>query len=281
MLRPLTGAALAGAFLLAMGAAPLAAQEPAPVPAQAGASESSLKVTVSADGTILYLVGMLLDGSFFQVDAALRAAPDVRQVHLSSSGGYTIEGRLVAALVRKRRLDTYVEYYCASACTQVFAAGRQRVIGPLARLGFHEAVMVDSKGMAAGVRPRTDRKLDSTTVFGVNGNDTLRLAYELAGTDPAFITKALGYDHENMWLPEQEELLESSLVTRVAERAELPAPPEAIPREAVRSSVLQHPLWQAALARLPQSTEAAMTEAWRSANSASPWPSPSRSRGPG
>lgn len=262
-----------GAVLLALAGAPppVAAQpqppaaRPAPMVPQA--PEPPLKVTLSADGETLYLVGMFLDGAFHQVKAALDKAPRVKRVHLSSSGGFTLEGRLVSALVRKRRLDTYVEYYCASACTQIFAAGQQRVIGPLARLGFHQAVMVDENGNTAGVRPPTDRKLDSTQVFGVNGNDTLRLAYEMAGADPAFIDKALGFDHQNMWLPDQEQLLASHLVSRVAETSELPAPPGAITRDAVRATLLQQPLWRAAMTRLPGPTEMAVGDIWRSANS--------------
>lgn len=226
-----------------------------------------LKVSLSTDGQTLYLVGMLLDGAYQQVDAALRAAPKVSRVHLSSSGGFTIEGRLVAALIRKHRLDTYVEYYCASACTQVFAAGRERVLGPQARLGFHQAVMIDRAGATAGVRPGTDRKLEPTLVFGVNGNDTLRLAYEMAGTKPAFIAKALSYDYENMWLPDGAELLESGLVTRVADQTEIPAPPGAVSPEAVREEMLKQPLWRAGLAQLPQSTEQALGEVWRTVNS--------------
>lgn len=284
MLPPLPRAALAAAAMLTAFAAPgnLAAQirndareasragraapgKPTIVPSTKGQPE--LKLSVSADGTTLYLAGMLLDGAFHQVDAILRAAPKVQRVHLSSSGGFTIEGRLVAALVRKYRLDTYVEYYCASACTQVFAAGQQRVIGPQAKLGFHQAVMVDGNGMTAGVRERTDRKLDSTTVFGVNGNDTLRLAYELAGTKPTFIDKALAYDYENMWLPSQEELLESGLVLRVAEQSEVPPPDGAVARDAIRSAMLEQPLWRAAQERFPDLTEQALGDVWRIANS--------------
>lgn len=280
MLRPfLHVLSLAGPLALLAAGSSLAAQNRhdqreasrsarPPVPGQASLPAlPDLKVSLSADGATLYLVGMLLDGAYQQVDAALRAAPTVRRVHLSSSGGFTIEGRLVAALVRKHRLDTYVEYSCASACTQVFAAGRERVLGPQARLGFHQAVMVDRAGATAGVRPGTDRKLEPTLVFGVNGNDTLRLAYEMAGAKPAFIAKALSYDYENMWLPDGAELLESGLVTRVAGQTQIPAPPGAVSPETVRQEMLKQPLWQAGLARLPQSTEQALGEVWRTVNS--------------
>jgi hypothetical protein len=256
-------------------AAPRTAVTPPPVPVQVQAPaplvtsrKADLQVTLSEDGQTVYVVGMILEGSFHKFDAVLRKAPRVRFVHLSSAGGYTIEARLMAALVRKRKLDTYVEFYCASACTQIFAAGRNRVIGPMGQIGFHQAVMVNDRGMAGKVRPRTDRKLTSTTVFGVNGNDTLRLAYELAGIDPAFIDKALSYGHQNMWLPPVNELLEARVITRQADKAELPGPPGgAGSRDEVRTTLLQSPLWQAAMARIPVVAENAVSEVWRSANS--------------
>jgi len=244
---------------------------PAPAPAAPPAvisRKQELQVTLSADGKTVYVVGMILEGSFHKFDAVLRSAPDVRVVHLSSAGGYTIEARLMAALVRKRKLDTYVEFYCASACTQVFVAGRQRVIGPLGQIGFHQAVQVGDRGMAGKVRPRTYRKLTQTTVFGVNGNDTLRLAYELADVDPAFIDKALTYGHENMWLPPAKELLEARVITRQAEKSELPGPPGgAGSRDVVRAKLLESPLWQAAMTRMPEIAEDAVSDVWRSANS--------------
>lgn len=228
----------------------------------------NLKVQLSADGQTIYLVGMILDGSFHRFDEVLRGAPKARRVHLSSSGGYTIEARLIAALVRKRKLDTYVEYYCASACTQIFAAGRERVLGPHGELGFHQAISIDPASAVKSLRPVTDRKLTSTTVFGVNGNDTLRLAYELAGVDQAFIDKALSYGHANMWRPGTEEMIAARIVTRRAERAELPGPPGGSgTRDEIRAGLLQDPLWRAALARLPKTTEAALDDVWRSANS--------------
>lgn len=245
---------------------------PAPVPPPAHPAPTSrkqeLQVTLSDDGKTVYVVGMILEGSFHKFDAVLRSAPDVRVVHLSSAGGYTIEARLMAALVRKRKLDTYVEFYCASACTQILAAGRERVLGPMGQIGFHQAVMVNERGMAGKVRPRTDRRLTSTTVFGVNGNDTLRLAYELAGFDPAFIDKALSYGHQNMWLPSAPELLAARVITRQAERAELPGPPGgAGSRDGIRAKLLELPLWRAAMARIPAVTESAISDVWRSANS--------------
>jgi hypothetical protein len=262
---------------IAVSPPPMIETRPAPTPlvkvqsrpvAPATRLKPNLKVQLSPDGQTIYLVGMILDGSFHRFDEVLRGAPKVKRVHLSSSGGYTIEARMIAALVRKRKLDTYVEYYCASACTQVFASGRERVLGPRGQLGFHQAISIDPASSVKSLRPATDRRLTSTTVFGVNGNDTLRLAYEMAGVDGAFIEKALSYGHENMWLPGTEEMIAARIVNRRAESDELAAPPGGSgSRDQIRAGLLQDPLWRAALARLPKTTDGAMDDVWRSANS--------------
>ncbi len=235
---------------------------PAPPKAQ------NASITVSPDGQTVYVVGLLLDGTFHQFDAVMLKAPRARRVHLSSAGGYTLEARLMASLVRKRKLDTYVETYCASACTQVFAAGRSRVLGPAAQLGFHQASLIDDSSGETITRAQTDHKLTATTVFGVNGNDTLRLAYELAGTDPDFIDKALSHSHESMWMPGHQELLSARIVTRVATAPEWPLPPGGGgTRAEVRSRLLQLPLWSAAFEKIPDAAEAGVDEVWRAFNS--------------
>jgi hypothetical protein len=271
---------MVAALTIGLGAAGLSAQTakaPAPPPvavtqstAPAPVKGKPATITVSADGQTVYVVGMILEGTFHQFDDVLLKAPKARRVHLSSSGGYTLEARLMASLVRKRKLDTYVEVYCASACTQVFAAGKSRVIGPAAQLGFHQASLVDDTSGETITRERTDRKLTATTVFGINGNDTLRLAYELIGTDPAFINKALSHSHESMWLPTQQELIDAKFITRVAAEPEWPLPlGSSGARAAVRARLIAAPLWQVALEKLPAAAEAAVDDVWRAYNSGS------------
>lgn len=264
---------------LGLGAASLAAQ-PAPpalkpppdetIESPAPAKAKSATITLSADGQTVYVVGMLLEGAFHRFDAVLQTAPLARRVYLASAGGYTLEARLMASLTRKRRLDTYVEAYCASACTQMFAAGQTRVMGPAALLGFHQASLIDVRSGETLTRERSQRKLTATTVFGVNGNDTLRLAYEMIGTDPAFIDKALSHSHESMWLPSHQELIDAKMVTRVATRSEWPLPPgSGGSRGDLRSRLMESLLWRTALDKAPAAAEAAIDEVWRAYNSGS------------
>ena len=180
------------------------------------------------------------------------------------------EGRLLAALVRKRRLDTYVEYYCASACTQVFVAGRDRAIGQDAQLGFHQAVVVDKDGQAKRVRRATERTLSPLLVFGVNGNDTLRLAYEQAGIDEGFIARVLAQPHSDMWTPTVAELQAAKVVTRLAAPGEVPLPPGGTGQAEVSARLAAKPLWRESARAYPADYGRAVGEVWRWANSGIP-----------
>ncbi|HEX4849071.1 MAG TPA: hypothetical protein VFV30_13075 [Novosphingobium sp.] len=280
MIRPAVPILLAAALALGW-TAPGHAEDGWPVldkptrPAKPADKKDTLvpaKVFLSEDGQTVYIIGMIVDGTFHDFDGVLQKAPRARTVYLASGGGYTLEARLIAAMVRKRGLNTYVEFYCASACTQVFAAGKERVLGPTARMGFHQAVRIDSRGRPIGVRAKTDRKLTPTTVFGVNGNDTLRLAYELAGTDPAFIEKALNQSPDGMWLPTRNEVLAARMATRLATTSEVAAPPGGGgTREEVRARMLKEPLWRAVLARKPDLAEAVFEDTYFLVNSGIEW----------
>jgi hypothetical protein len=248
-------------------AAPLAAAPPPP--AQPVSDKAVPRIFLSDDGATVYIVGPIMDGAFLRFDTLLQAAPAVKQVYLASPGGLTLEGRLIAALVRKRHLGTYVEQYCASACTQVFVSGRERVLGPEAELGFHQAVGVDNKGETSALAAASTRNLTPLTVFGINGNDTLRLAYEQAGIDPPFISKALARGHDDMWLPTTAEMIAAHVITRRAAKPELAAPGSSHSRAEIAALVAQSPMWRAAQAALPGAYADGLADAWRRANTGS------------
>lgn len=272
------GMAILAALVLAV---PLAAKpppsvirmgQPIPIPAPPPTPVSTKtvpRIFLSGDGETVYIVGAIMDDAFLRFDALLQKAPRVKRVYLASPGGLTIEGRLIAALVRKRHLDTYVEQYCASACTQVFVSGRERVLGPEAELGFHQAVAIDDKGETKALTKAGTQRLTPLSVFGINGNDTLRLAYEQAGIDQPFITRALAKGHEDIWLPTTAELTASHVITRRAASAELAAPEGSHSRAEITALVQQRPLWRAAQQALPAAYAAGLNDAWRRANTGS------------
>lgn len=261
-------------MLIALGAvlpanARALAAPAATVPAGAAAmpSETTASVSLSEDGQTIYLVGTLAGDSFLAFDALLQRAPRARRVYLASSGGLLLEGRAIAALVRKYRLSTYVEHLCASACTMIFVAGKDRVIGPDARLGFHQASVVDDKGIATGTRLASGRKLTSTQVFGVNGNDWLMLAYDQAGIDRAFSEKALDFKHGDMWYPSVAELSAARVIVRQAAVADYPPPPGSLSLAQVRSRLAALDLWRVGASAFPALNDQAAYSIWRGVNS--------------
>ena len=264
-------AGLVASQLSAQPASPAPAATPEPKPTLvAKAQDPQPRIYLSPDGTTIYLVGTIMDDSFKRFDAVLSKAPKVRTLFLASPGGLTLEARLIAAQVRKRKLNTYVEQYCASACTQLFVSGRERVVGKDAVLGFHQAVGVDRRGRATRVNRATVKALSPTAVFGINGNDTLRLAYELAGLDKAFIEKVLSKSHNEMWFPTVKELTEAKVITRVAERPEFPLPEGSIGKDDLRSMLAKRPIWERASRLYPEAYERGFNSAWRLANTGSP-----------
>ena len=264
---------LAGLGLIAppLSAAPLVeALSPKPASREVAAlSTAPARIFLSPDGAMVYVIGAIMDDSFLRFDELLLRSPKIKTVYLDSPGGLTLEGRLISALVRKRKLNTYVEHYCASACTQVFVAGRERILGPEGELGFHQAVGLDHAGGTSKLAPPTTRQLSPTTVFGINGNDTLRLAYEQAGIDQSFIVRALARGHDDMWFPSPAELRQAHVITRQSDHSDLPLPPGSLSHAQVRAMMQTRPMWHAAAAVLPAGFTEGVNDIWRRANSGS------------
>jgi hypothetical protein len=152
-----------------------------------------------ADGHSILLAGGINDGSAEQLDAALQKAPAVTTLVLSSGGGWVGEAELLANLIRKRGLNTYVEAHCASACTIVFLAGTERTAAPSAKIGFHAARAVGSMG-----------------IFYDEKNDRLRALYQNAGLPEAFVRQAINTPSEKMWYPTHEDLRSAGVLTRAS-----------------------------------------------------------------
>jgi hypothetical protein len=100
---------------------------------------AGLREVPPARATAILFKGGFGWGDTDRVRAALDAAPHVHLVAFDSPGGrpYVADG--IANLIWERHLDTYVDQFCASACTLAFAAGTVRSAGAGAEFGFHRA----------------------------------------------------------------------------------------------------------------------------------------------
>jgi hypothetical protein len=250
----MTGFASIMALALAAqpGAAQPASNTTAPVPVFADPLNPGARfpeVSVSPDGTIIYVIGPLYQDAYFRFAQALREAPKVKTVFLGSGGGLLIEGHLIGNMVRKRKLDTYVGHYCASACTQVFAAGKSRTAAPMAQIGFHRSFAVDTSGKMIGEddRPaaeKADPDKTPSSILWLSGNDAMRASYDRTGVAQEFIRKIIATPSAGMWHPAHAEMLEAGFLTRDDNVSELPpAPNYGLSRDAVIAKMTAAPFW--------------------------------------
>lgn len=153
-------------------------------------------IQVSADGKSVVLKGGMNDGTAEALTMALDMAPAVNTVVFSSTGGWIREGNLVAKVISERRLMTYVEGECTSACTIAFLAGIDRAAGPNAHIGFHQFKSVGEAGGSA------------------DDDAMARAVYERAGIPGEFIAKVVSTPPAKVWYPTHEELLAANIITR-------------------------------------------------------------------
>ncbi|HST36678.1 MAG TPA: hypothetical protein VLK25_08630 [Allosphingosinicella sp.] len=154
------------------------------------------RLALSRDGRTLSVTGNLTAGSSERFAAAVAGAPRLRMVALESDGGRIFEGQRMAALVKARGLDTRVDDHCASACTFVLIAGRHRVIGPDAGVGFHQPSF---PGMEESER---------TAMI-----EEMRQLYREGGISDAFLDHVLRVPPEDIWYPSNEELIAARVIT--------------------------------------------------------------------
>lgn len=154
-----------------------------------------VEVRVADGGRSLVLQGTLGAGSASVVRQALRDAPWVTRVRLASGGGRLFEARAIAHEIRQRGLSAHADGDCASACTVLLLAGRERSAAAGARIGFH-------RPQFAGVDD--ERWVDAQVLMAV---------YRAAGLGAAFIEHVRRTPAGSMWFPTRDELLRNHVLT--------------------------------------------------------------------
>lgn len=159
-------------------------------------------VRVDAANRRVFLEGDLEFGSTRALRVALQANPGAQTVLLESRGGRVSEGLALGKLIAERNLDTVVRGECSSACVTAFAGGRQRLIGPNARLGLHSAGGPGS---------------NAASVAAANRSSDAFIAAR--GADLRVLEKGAAVAHSDIWFPEPMVLLASNLATDYAPAA--------------------------------------------------------------
>ena len=137
-------------------------------------------------------------GTYKRLEAALQQTPMLTLVEIDSPGGYVVEGLAMARLLEKAGADTASLEECASACTLLLAAGKERYLGPKSEIGFHRS-WSRSLGFGKGWS-RTDHKVADY--------------YRSRSTDEAFIKRALDTPAYDLWVPTHGQMFEAGYATK-------------------------------------------------------------------
>jgi hypothetical protein len=151
---------------------------------------------------VLRLSGEFQDGVSDALASALAEHPSIRRLELDSPGGNTDQALSMAALAEKYSLSTFVGDQCASACTIVFVAGRERLSTAAAKLGFHRA--------------RSPLWYDASEDDKINGR--LISYFESKGIEAGFARKALRVPSYDIWYPSVDELLAAGIISSAPQR---------------------------------------------------------------
>jgi hypothetical protein len=154
------------------------------------------RMTVSKDGAQLLVEGNLASGAAERFESLLGKSPAVKELVLTSPGGRMLEAERMAALIRKRGLDTRVADHCMSACTSLLLAGRTRTAPETAQIGFHQPSFPGVSAYALS-----------------DAIERIRAEYIAAGVDNGFVGRALATPAQSMWFPTPEELVGAGVLT--------------------------------------------------------------------
>jgi hypothetical protein len=150
-------------------------------------------IEAAPDGKIIYFAGPITETAaheFEQNTALINGS--AKMVVLESEGGRLGAARKIQRSIRAHGLDALVTKKCSSACAIVFLGGKNRLIQPGAKIGFHSAYSV------AGAE----------NYFGLDADASL-------GISRAFLVKAYSVPPTEMWYPTNQELIAAGVVTKI------------------------------------------------------------------
>ncbi|MEH6404818.1 MAG: hypothetical protein V7750_15685 [Sneathiella sp.] len=158
-------------------------------------------LTVTPNGNWIEMKGDFRIGVTKNLTTLLKQNPQIEGLVLNSNGGRITEGRGVARLIKKNKLNTYIFEACKSACATAFIAGSTRILGADAKLGFHQ-FSLKSRLKTPYIDPVAEQKIDLAF-------------YASQNIDTDFLEKIFGASQASIWFPSSEELLTAGVVHKI------------------------------------------------------------------
>ena len=162
--------------------------------------------SITPSGNFVRLQGWIVWGVERKLKQILDKRPDIEYVELNSPGGRARAALRIAQLIKERGLSTYVRGVCSSACTFVFIAGRERILNAGGRLGFHSGA-----SRLKGGKPITPSEINPF-------RDHIEMFMREAGVAEWIIEQQRLTPNKNMWFPNEYQLLDGGVVSRVVNR---------------------------------------------------------------
>ena len=156
-------------------------------------------IRITRNGTEVEITGGFKYGLTDDFKKLLKFSPQISVVHLDSIGGRVGEAIKLNKAIHDAGLKTYVENFCASACTIAFAGGTERWLYQSGTLGFHGAAF---PGLS-------HEELNSA-------NSDQRNIMVKSGYDASFVRKALAVPSTDLWKPTISELQAANVITSVS-----------------------------------------------------------------
>lgn len=157
---------------------------------------------VSLIGNSIVLEGEFDYGISDLVKMKLEGNPGIDSIILNSGGGLLYEANQISGLILRNSLNTYSQSGCYSACTIAHVSGNKRYISQGAQLGFHQYSYY-----------RTQSEFTKLDLFNSQEDDAK--FFRKRGVNKAFTDKMYQADSEDMWHPDNNELINSGLVHKV------------------------------------------------------------------
>lgn len=203
------------------------------------------------DGQTMLVEGGLGAGSARIMEQFYLRNPGIKTVVLNSHGGRLREAERAAGMVKKYALSTYVDGMCASGCTYIFLAGRERAATPNAKIGFH-------RPYAGGWTPMQDRAAE----------ELMRQYYRRAGLSEKFVQKVIATPSADMWYPAHGELISEGVVTRTSSGGESRLLVTSIgSKDSLNEELRKIPLYAALEQRKPGVIAKVADNVWQAKNS--------------
>lgn len=190
------GAALAmGWVTLALTSAGFLAFVGAHLDTVAG-NDKPVAVSYERELQLIRLKGEITSGAATRFKEVLDAAPDARLVDVSGPGGLIYEAGHIARLIQERDLDTMVSSQCHSACVEIFASGKRRLMHAKAIVGLHSA---------------------STFTGGIADSENRAFAERLykIGVEPRFLMVGTDTPPDGIWINTARQAYLAGLATQV------------------------------------------------------------------